>query len=275
MPFRHAFGAVLCLALAFMAPQVAAQQDADEDATVANVNGEPVLRSDVLKAAESLPPQYQSQIEQLFPLLVQRAIDLRLIGIAAADSGLADDEEVTQRLAEQKLDIMREVYLERQVDSRVTEERLQSRYKEFLTENPPQPEVSARHILVESEDEARNLIGELDGGADFAELAREHSTGPSSVQGGDLGYFTQEQMVPEFAEAAFGMDAGSHSKDPVKTQFGWHVIRVEDRRLQEAPSYEEIEDQMQEEVRRAVLAEAVAELREGAAIEILGETEQQ
>lgn len=275
MPFRHAFGAVLCLALAFMAPQVAAQQDADEDAPVANVNGEPVLRSDVLKAAESLPPQYQSQIEQLFPLLVQRAIDLRLIGIAAAESGLADDEEVTQRLAEQKLDIMREVYLERQVDSRVTEERLQTRYKEFLTENPPQPEVSARHILVESEDEARNLIGELDGGADFAELAREHSTGPSSVQGGDLGYFTQEQMVPEFAEAAFGMDAGSHSKDPVKTQFGWHVIRVEDRRLQEAPSYEEIEDQMQEEVRRAVLAEAVAELREGAAIEILGETEQQ
>lgn len=275
MSVRYAIGAALCFALAFVAPQVAAQQDANDNSPVATVNGEAVLRSDALKAAESLPQQYQSQIEQLFPLLVQRAIDLRLIGLAAADSGLAEDEEVTERLAEQKLDIMREVYLERQIDDRITDARLRTRYKAFLTENPPKAEISARHILVESEEDARKLIEELNGGADFTELAREHSTGPSSVQGGDLGYFTEEQMVPEFATAAFGMEAGTYSADPVQTQFGWHVVRVEDHRLQEAPAFEEVQDQMQEEVRREALAEAVAELREGAAIEILEAAEQQ
>lgn len=247
----------------------AAAQDSGEDPVVARVDGTEIRRSEVLESARELPPQYQAQIQQIFPALVQRLVDFHLLSKAAEAEGLAGDAEVERRVAQARQDAMRDVYLERQIDKALTDEALAAQYKVYLESNPPTEEVRARHILLEDEAAARAVIGELDGGADFEELARERSTGPSSAQGGDLGYFTKDQMVPEFAEAAFAMESGKHSADPVQTQFGWHVIKVEDRRTGQAEAFEEVEGQLRDELSRSTVNEILAGLREGSEVEIL------
>lgn len=246
---------------------------AQDDPAVATVNGETILRSDVMAVVATLPPQYQQQLPQIFPALVERLVDFRLIAKAASGNGLGEDKEVMDRLAKLKQDVVREVYLERQIEARSTDEALRARYDTFVAENPPKAEVRARHILLKEEAEAREVITALDGGADFAELARERSTGPSAAQGGDLGYFAAEQMVPEFSEKAFALESGAYGKDPVQTQFGWHVIKVEDRRDAAPPSFESLEQQMREQVARETVQQVVKDLRVGAEIEILPQPE--
>ncbi len=258
--------AVLALALAALAPAAAAQ-DSGDDPLVATVNGEQIFRSEVLETAKTLPPQYQAQLDQIFPALVERVVDFRLLAAAAEAANLAEDAEVVSRMAELRRNVVREVYLERAVEVRITDEALKGQYQAYLEANPPEPEVSARHILLEEEAEAKEAIVALDGGADFADLARERSTGPSGPKGGDLGFFTKEQMVPEFAEVAFAMEPGSHSKEPVQTQFGWHVIKVEDRRAAAPPALEELRADIFNELAQAVIADGIVELREGVAIE--------
>lgn len=261
--------ASVAVAFALAAPAAAAQEPAAEDPVVATVNGNDVLRSEVLETAEQLPPQYRQQIDLIFPQLLQRTIDIRLIAAAAEAGGMGDDPEVKRRLEEIRRAVMREVYVEKQVADRISEDMLKERYDAFVEANPPKPEVHARHILVEEETEARDLIGKLDEGADFAELAKEHSIGPSGAQGGDLDYFTKEQMVPAFADAAFALDKGSYSKDPVQTEFGWHVIEVLDRRELPPPSMEEVEDQLFEELSQEAVQDILTELRDGAEIKIV------
>lgn len=261
--------ATLGLALTALSVTVSAQQSGSaDDPVVATVNGKQIHRSQVLEAAENLPPQYQQQLEQIFPMLVERLVDFELLSAVASKAGMAKDEEVRRRMADVEMSIMREVYLERQIDAQITDEALRGRYDAFVAANPPQAEVHARHILLADEAAAKDAIVALDGGADFADLARERSTGPSSADGGDLGYFTKDQMVPEFADAAFAMESGSHSQAPVKTQFGWHVIKVEDRRDTPPPAFEELEGQLREEASRDVVSSVLSELREGAKIEI-------
>jgi peptidyl-prolyl cis-trans isomerase C len=258
-------GAVL-FALATLSGAAFAQSD---DPLVATVNGKEIRRSEVLEAARSLPPQYQSQIEQLFPMLVDRMVDFQLLSEAAGAAGLAQDEEVKRRVAELQDDVMREVYIQRQIEEQVDDAALRKRYDEFLAANPPKPEIRARHILLEDEAVAKEMIAQLEGGADFAELAKENSTGPSASRGGDLGYFSEEQMVPEFSEQAFALANGEHSKSPVKTQFGWHVIKVEDRRDGTPPAFEGMEQQLREELSREVVGTVLGDLRAGATVEIV------
>ena len=274
MMFRQSLGAVVGAVLIGLMPAAlvaspALAQDSAEDPAVAKVNGKPILRSEVFKLASELPQEYQAQIGVIFPMLVERLVDLKLIALAAADAGLSDDAEVSRRLELHREEVMRDVFIERALAKVLTDEALQARYKTYLDENPPETEVSARHILLESEDDAKTVISDLDQGADFATLARERSTGPSSSQGGELGFFTKDQMVPEFAEAAFALDAGAYSKAPVETQFGWHVILVEERRTQPPPPFEDVEAELQSEVSRETVRDMVAEMREGAEIEII------
>jgi peptidyl-prolyl cis-trans isomerase C len=261
--------ATLCLALALWPLAASSQDKNQDDPLVATVNGAEIHRSDVLEAAKSLPPQYQTQLEQIFPALVERLVDFRLLADAAGKSGLAKDAEVKRRLDTLRSDVMREVYLERQIAERVNETALRAQYKTFLEQNPPKSEVHARHILVEDEATAKDLIAELDKGADFAELAKEKSTGPSSERGGDLGYFSADQMVPEFSEQAFKLKQGEHTKQPVQTQFGWHVIKVEERRAGTQPSFEAVEGQLREELSREAINSVLSGLRDGAKIEIV------
>ena len=229
MSFPPRLLAILGAAL-FLVPLGAAaqQEDAAEDPVVARVNGDDIRRSEVMELAKSLPPQYQARLEQLFPRLVQRTIDFKLIGAAGEAAGLGQDAEVIRRLATAKVALIREVYFERQIEARVTEEDIRKRYQAFLAVTPPTKEQRARHILLETEDAAREMIAKLDAGADFAALAKEHSTGPSGPQGGDLGYFAAGQMVPEFDEVIW-KEAVGEVHGPVKTSFGYHLIEIVSR----------------------------------------------
>ena len=240
-----------------------------EDKVVARVDGEDVMHSELMEAVQALPPQYQANVAAILPTLLNRMIDLKLAGKAARAEGLAEDEEVKERVAQAEEQIIRDIYLQRTVEAGVTEEKLQESYEKHNAENPPKKEVHARHILLKTEEDAKAVIAELDGGADFATLAQERSTGPSAAQGGDLGYFVAEQMVPEFSKAAFELEPGKYSSEPVQTNFGYHVIYVEDSRLSEPPAREAVEAQLREQLSREIIEEAFAGLRSNAEIEIL------
>ena len=273
MAIRHIIGAALALALAASPVALAAQESGDkEDRVVARVNGEEIRDSDVMAMARTLPPQYQAQVMQIYPMLVQRLIDLTLAGKAGRAAGLADDERVKAFVARAEEQAIREAYLDREIEARITDAAVQDAYQAHLEDNPPVEELSARHILVETEEAAREVIALLDGGADFVELAKERSTGPSGPNGGDLGYFTADQMVPEFSQAAAALEPGGYTSEPTKTQFGWHVIKLEDRRTGAPAPLEEIEDQLREGLARETLEVVLKGLRDGAEIEIVSQS---
>jgi peptidyl-prolyl cis-trans isomerase C len=271
----HKFSAAIAVALSLVAGAAAAQETGvDEKQVVARVDGEDVLLGEVLRLAASLPPQYQQQFTQIYPLLVRRVVDFRLAGKAGRAEGLLEDADVKARIAEAENRAIREIYLERKIEARVTDEAARAQYAKFLEENPPKTEQRASHILLKTEAEAVAVIAKLDQGSDFAEVAKENSTDPSADNGGDLGYFTADQMVPEFADAAARMQPGEYSKAPTQTQFGWHVIKLVDRREVAQPAFADMESQLREELARTAVETILAELRTGAQIEILpaGET---
>jgi peptidyl-prolyl cis-trans isomerase C len=248
---------------------VHAQQPAPQNPVVAVVDGTQVHRSDVEAVARALPEQYrQVPLPQIYGMLLERAIDFRLLANAAEDQDLAGEPDVQAALAKARADVLRDAYLRGKIDQGTTDERLRERYDDLKDdEGFAQEEVHARHILVGSEDEAKEVIAQLEGGADFAALAGEHSVDPSArSNGGDLGFFRRGQMVPEFAEAAFALEPGQRTEAPVQTQFGWHVIEVLERRTG-APSFEETEPRLRQEVAREIVIALVADLREDAEIE--------
>ena len=267
--------AALCSISLVLGAVSAATAQEEPDPVVAKVNGKEILRSEVLASAANLPPQMRAQAEQLLPVLLERLVDIQLITEAATAEGLEDDDAVVKRMAEMKKEIMRQVYLERLIEQEVTDEKLQAQYDQYLEANPPEQQVKARHILVEDEAAANEIIEALDGGADFAELAGERSIGPSGPRGGDLGYFTSGTMVPAFSEAAFALEPGSYTAEPVQTQFGWHVILVEDKRDSPVPSLDELREQLTEELTRSIFQDKLAELRDSADIEIIQPEEDQ
>jgi peptidyl-prolyl cis-trans isomerase C len=212
-------------------------------------------------------------MDLVFPVLVDRLIDLKLLSGAADNADLENDPEVEERVAELKRNVVRDVYLERYIHEAVTEEEIRAAYDEYLEQNPPRPEIKARHILVETREEAEDAIGSLDAGADFAELASDLSVGPSAAQGGDLGWFGEGRMVEAFSDAAFALEVGEYTKEPVETQFGWHIIKLDDRREIEPNSFEDMEEELRQTLARAEVEELLAGLREEAEIEKFVETE--
>ncbi len=234
---------------------------------VATVNGEPLYRWEVAMMHQALPQRFRNMpLERLFGQLVDRMIDRRLVTQAAREEGMHARPEVKARIDFQSDEVLWQEYLKSRVAGQLTESRLRQAYDEMVAKKPAQTEVHARHILVKEEKEARDIIRKLNGGAGFGELAQKHSTGPSGPKGGDLGYFTKDQMVPPFAEAAFAMQPGDYTKTPVQTRFGWHVILVEDRRQKPAPSFEESAGDLRSELSNTLVAEMVGELRKGAKI---------
>jgi len=265
--------ATTLLAPALIAPALispALAQAAPEDPVVARVNGDAIRRSDVIAAHQGLPPQVQQMpIETIFPLIVDQLVNDRLIAAAGRSQKLQDDPEVKNRLAQLENRVILQVYLTRLVEKAVTEEALKERYAAFAKAAPSGEEVKASHILVEKEDDAKKIIADLKKGGDFERTAREKSIDPGGRQtGGDLGFFTREQMVPEFANAAFNMKKGELADAPVKSQFGWHVIKVTDRRTQAPPSLEESRAELSQELTREVVQREVDRLKEGATVEL-------
>ncbi|MCP5371372.1 MAG: peptidylprolyl isomerase [Hyphomicrobiales bacterium] len=245
-----------------------AEQAAPADPVVAVVNGAEIKASEVNAARARLPQQYQQlPLPALFPVLLDAVIDSRLIANAARTAGTDKDPLYQETLARVERQLMEQIYLSRYLEEKVSDAAQQARYQEIVAESKGKQEVQARHILVEKEEDAKALIAELDKGADFEKLAKEKSIGPSAAKGGDLGYFGQGDMVPEFADAAFAMDKGAYSKAPVKTQFGWHVIKVEDKRDLAPPKFEEVEEQIQRDLATKARADLVKGLRADAKVE--------
>lgn len=253
------------------APAASASSDQIDPATtvVATVGGDKVFLAEILGMIEQLPEQYrQVPLEQLFQPLLDRIIDSRLIATAARAAGLADREDVKRRVREAESQIVSETFLTETVEDKISKDALRRRYDDLVKgAGAAGEEVKARHILVATEEEAKALIVEIGKGADFAKLASEKSTGPSGAGGGDLGWFTADQMVKPFSDAAFALEVGKITQTPVQTQFGWHVIKVEDRRAVKPPSFEEVEAELTQEMTREVLQNTVKGLREGAKIE--------
>ena len=241
------------------------------DTVVARVDGTELRLSDVEAAQKNLPPQAQKlPLEQIYPILLDRLVDGELITEAGRKEHLDRDPDVQSRLKRYEDRLIQEAYLNRMVKPAETEDELRTRYQTMLKEKPAHEEVHARHILVATEAEAKSVIAELDKGADFAALAKKYSTDPGAKSGGDLGYFGHDDMVKEFADAAFALSPGQYTKTPVKTEFGWRVIKVEDRRVGKPPSFEEAREELSRDLAHEIIDAKLKELRGTAKIEEFG-----
>lgn len=242
---------------------------APADPVVARVNGEELHKSDVTRMVSQLPPQVQQMpIEMIYPAVIDQLVSGKLVSSAGYKAGLADSAEVKDEIKRAEERAVQRAYIQKEIKARVTPEALNKAYQDYLKENPAQEEVKAAHILVEKEDEAKAIIAQLKKGGDFAKLAKEKSKdAAAAAQGGDLGYFTKDAMVEPFANAAFAMKPGEISKEPVKTQFGYHIIKVEDKRTQPQPTLDEVKPQLEQTLSKDMVTALVEELRGKAKIE--------
>jgi peptidyl-prolyl cis-trans isomerase C len=257
----------------------AAASSTDENPLLARVDGQEVRMSDVVAvASEVLPPELRgvppATLMQMLPpevsrQLVDRAITERALVAAARGAGLDRDEEVKRRMRRAEDQELQQALLTREVGSKVTDEAIRARYDQEAAKRQGEPEVHARHILVATEAAAKDALAEVAKGADFAEVAKRRSTDPGGKQGGDLGFFKRGDMVPEFAEAAFALQPGQVSAAPVKSPFGWHVIKVEERRAASAPSFEEAKPQIQRQMLEEGVEAMVQRVRAAAKVERL------
>jgi peptidyl-prolyl cis-trans isomerase C len=257
----------------------AAAPAAEANPLVARVNDEEIRLDDVMAgAAEAMPPELRavppSMLRamlppQVFEQLVDRAITDRAMVQAARAAGLDRDEELRRRLHALEENELRDALLRREVLPRLTDEALRARWERDQAGRAPEEEVRARHILVASEADARSILQEIQRGGNFEEVARRRSTDPAARNGGDLGFFRRADMVPEFANAAFALQAGQMSPAPVRTQFGWHIIRVEERRTSRGPSFEDSRDAIRQQMIEEEVTAAVQRVRAAARIERL------
>ena len=241
---------------------------AQDDPVVAKVNGTDIRQSDLAAAEEdigqNLPPM---QADAKRDYLVTYVMDMLILAKAAEAKKLGDSADFKRKAAIARNKLLMEALLTDVAKTAVTDAEMKKVYAEATKAMGDEKEVHARHILVEKEDEAKAILADLKKGGDFAAIAKEKSKDPGSKEnGGDLGYFAKDQMVPEFAEAAFKLDKGQLS-DPVKTQFGWHVLKVEDKRSRPVPEFEKVKDQVEQYVVRKAQADLVTKLRSEAKIE--------
>jgi len=262
---RFGFKAAAVLAATVFTTSTSFAQTADT--VVAELNGEPITFGEVAAFQQTIPNAAGMETSQILPRLIEFYVDQQLIKQAAAGRGLENDPQVVEQLARLKDQMIQQAYLRDEIADRVTEDKIRAAYDERVKDMEQETEIRARHILVKTQDEAEAIRREISDGANFEDVAREKSTGPSGPQGGDLGYFVAGTMVPEFSEAAFAMEPGDVS-DPVQTDFGWHVIKVEDRRMKPLPTYEELLPQIRDELSNQAVDLIMTELRGRATITI-------
>jgi len=241
------------------------------EVVAAVVDGDKIYLDEVQDAQYLLPPQFrQMPFDAVYGLLLNSVIDRKLTAAEGRKNGLEDNEEVKKQLARIEDQLIQRAFLGKYIEKRVTEDKVMEAYKKFVDEFKSEEEVHARHILLETEEQAKEVIAELNKGKDFAEMAKSKSKGPSGANGGDLGFFTAGAMVPSFSDAAFALGKGEITKEPVQTQFGWHIIKVEDKRMTKAPSLGEVREQVEAEMAREIGAELLDGLRKSASIERFG-----
>jgi peptidyl-prolyl cis-trans isomerase C len=263
---RRVFAAGTVVAgLAILMP---GQPQAAENEVVARVDGVEITQKDLDMALGDI----QESVPQMSPAeqrdyLITYLADLELVAAAAEAAGVSDEEDFKRRLDYMRKRNLMETYLAREGEAAATEEAAKALYEKVLKDIPAQERVRARHILVETEEEAKAIRAEIDAGKDFAEIAKEKSKDPGSgAEGGELGWFTADQMVPEFSDAAFALDVGEISQ-PVKSDFGWHIIKVEEKR--DKPGYDEVESELYQMLARQKQRDIILSLRASGKVERL------
>ena len=239
-----------------------------QNPVVARVNGHEIRWVEVVNSADDLPQRYREQLESVFPALLDRLVDLRLLADAAREEGLEEDPEVLRRMAAYQDRVLSGVLLERYLEEAVTTAALRERYDAMVAARRADQEIRARHILLDSEEAAQAVVARLDRGEVFISLATELSQGSSAQRGGDLGYFLPSRMSPAFAEAALALEPGEYSRKPVRTEFGWHVILLVDRRADDIPSFLDMQDKLREEATKFAVDRLLLRLRDQAALEM-------
>ena len=261
---RTASAALLFAAAIFAAPAWAAP-----DTVVAKVNGQPITEAELSFAEAEIGSELAGvPAESRRRVLTEYLIEAHLMADSAEKAKLAEGAEFEGRMKYYRLRALRDAYFEKQVRDSVPEAEAKTLYEERVKGLPPQEEVRARHILVKTEDEAKNVAQELTGGADFADAAKKYSQDRGGQGGGDLGYFSRGQMVKAFDEAAFSLEQGKLSA-PVQSEFGWHIIKVEDKRNRQPPAFEEVKDQITASLVQNKLQATVLDLRKNGKIEIV------
>lgn len=244
------------------------EQMSVENPVVARVNGHEIRWAEVVASAGDLPQRYREQLESVFPALLDRLVDLHLLADAARAEGLGDDPKVRQRIAAFEDRVLSSALLERYLAEKVTTAVLRERYDALVAARRGDREIRARHILLDSEAEAAAAIERLDAGEVFISLAGELSQGSSAARGGDLGYFHPSRMPPAFAEAALALEPGQYTKEPVRSESGWHVILLVDRRADSIPSFLDMQDKLREEATKVAVDRLLLSLRDQAALEM-------
>lgn len=241
---------------------------------VANVNNEDISLETMIHAMNELPPEIQSQpFMSYYEDLLERVIDIKLF--AQEGKKMKLDEEPSVRAAIDFVieKVLMQAFLSKYVQENIKEENIKASYNNFIADETSREEIKASHILMDTESEAIDVINMLNDGDDFAELAKSKSTGPSGPSGGDLGWFKRGQMVPPFEKAAFSLNKNEISQRPVQTQFGWHVIKIFDKRIPEAPSYESMKSKLIQDLERKIVSKKIQDLRNDALIEKLSSSE--
>ncbi|WP_170340759.1 peptidylprolyl isomerase [Ruegeria arenilitoris] len=262
MPKGLTFLPSLALA-AMMALPVAAETEPSADTVVARVNGDEITLGHVIATAAGLPPQYQQlEDEVLYQFIVEQLIQQQLLS--------QEQNELTRlnalMLTNEERSLKAVQTVNQITDTQVTDDAIQAAYDAQFADFQGEDEFNASHILVATEEEAKEIKAQLDDGADFAELAKEKSTGPSGPNGGALGWFGKGQMVPEFEQAVIGLEKGQVS-DPVQTQFGWHVVILNDKRKSEAPEFAAVRDELAQSVRQEAIQAKIDELTQAGSVE--------
>ncbi|HRO12886.1 peptidylprolyl isomerase [Amaricoccus sp.] len=275
---RSILAAGLMAGLALSSPALA--QDAVQDATqdtpardydastvLATVNGTAITLGNVIAMRDRLPPQYQNLPDDvLLSGLLDQLVNQQLLATAESASPESDPLQVKLAVENERRTVLAGIAATAAVADAVEDAKVQAAYDKLVADFEPQPEFNAAHILVDSEDKAKALKAEIDGGKDFAEVAKENSSDGSAASGGDLGWFGAGQMVPEFETAVTALEVGQVS-DPVQSQFGWHVIKLNEKRETTPPTLEQARAQIENQLREAALEAKLEELRAGATID--------
>jgi peptidyl-prolyl cis-trans isomerase C len=237
------------------------------DPIVASVEGHLIYLSELGEASKSLPENLRGMpFDSLYPVLLDRMVDHEALVMMAKRKGLEQKKSVQREIQAATDRILEGAYLGEAAAPQVTEQAIQARYNQQFANRAATEEVRARHILVTTEAEARKVLEDLRNGADFATIARVLSKDPDAVKGGDLGFFRREQVWPGFADVAFSLQPGQVAPNPIKNEFGWHVIKVEERRLVAPPGFSEVHDQLRQQILAASVQAAIANARSQLAI---------
>lgn len=265
------FLAMGLLAACFISGSLRAPARADDkpDPVVAKIGTDVIHLSDVTATANGLPPQArQMPPEQLLPRVLDQMVDTHVLALEARKTGIDKDPAVQRALRDVEERALVSAFLEREVSPQITDAAVKARFDKDVGNRPPVQELHARHILVDDEATAKKIIAELKKGGDFAALSKQYSKDAAAVeQGGDLGYFKATDMVPEFSTAAFALKDKEVSPTPVHTQFGWHVIQTLDHRSGTPPTFEQMKDQLRQQMINEEVRKALTKARVGVTVE--------